>query len=502
MNIYQKMYISFGFIIALIIMLASLSIYNLLEVSNLAKNHYKNPFRVSNAVKTLKSDILIIEKDIQLLIHITDQNKIILHIEKINKRERLIYKNYQLLYLKYLGKKSDIDISYGLFIGMKNIKDKLVYTVLNGNEDNIILDVQLLNHQASLLNTEMLMLEEFANNKSIKFFNDSNEYSEKTIIIILITIAIVLILIIVIGILSIKSLKTSQKKISNYFNILNNNVITFSTNLNGVFTEVSDKLLEVSQYKRYELLNTNVNLLRSSDTTAEVFDDLWNTIISNDIWNGEIKNQKKDGTFFYVEITISPVFDNNDIKVGYFAILNDISDKKVIEEISRTDPLTGLYNRRHFNELFENQLKIAKRSNSILVFAILDIDNFKEYNDIYGHQEGDYTLISVANSLSNTLCRPNDYIFRLGGEEFGILFYTNQQSDAISIMSTVKNNVELLEIEHTGNKAKSNFITISIGASIITTDNTNDKTEIYKKSDLALYEAKDSGRNSLYTVVL
>ena len=132
----------------------------------------------------------------------------------------------------------------------------------------------------------------------------------------------------------------------------------------------------------------------------------------------------------------------------------------------------------------------------LLVFVLVDIDNFKIYNDTYGHQDGDTALQSVAKSLKNTLHRSYDYVFRLGGEEFGLLYFAESEEDALKIATDAKENVEKLKIKHSGNTA-SKYITISSGLYLIKENDINSSDEIYKKADEALYIAKESGRNKV-----
>ena len=126
----------------------------------------------------------------------------------------------------------------------------------------------------------------------------------------------------------------------------------------------------------------------------------------------------------------------------------------------------------------------------------MDIDHFKQYNDTYGHQEGDTTLKQVALALKDTLKRPTDFTFRLGGEEFGLVYHLTNIDDAIIITNEARKSVENLKIEHTGNSASS-FVTISSGIYIVNSEDTSSLDEIYKKADELLYEAKQSGRNQI-----
>ncbi len=121
---------------------------------------------------------------------------------------------------------------------------------------------------------------------------------------------------------------------------------------------------------------------------------------------------------------------------------------KELEQQAITDPLTNLYNRRYFEIVFSKAINSTKRNNELLCFIILDLDYFKQYNDTYGHQAGDLVLINVAKCLKKTFQRADDYCFRLGSEEFGILYRVENKDQAISFSNTIRQNIENLKIEH------------------------------------------------------
>lgn len=170
------------------------------------------------------------------------------------------------------------------------------------------------------------------------------------------------------------------------------------------------------------------------------------------------------------------------------------SMKNQLNELIKIDSLTSIYNRRYFDEIFFNERKYAQRNKILFVFLMIDIDFFKLYNDLYGHQEGDNVLIKIAASFKNAMKRPNDYVFRLGGEEFGICFSGENISDILQIIEKIRVNIENLKIAHAKNTASS-FVTVSIGASIFNSDEEYSKDEIYKMTDTVLYQAKYEGRN-------
>ena len=167
---------------------------------------------------------------------------------------------------------------------------------------------------------------------------------------------------------------------------------------------------------------------------------------------------------------------------------------KQLEEASYTDELTTLYNRRFFNLIYERELKKAKRSKTAICFMMIDIDFFKLYNDTYGHLEGDNVLHEVALTLKSTLNRPGDYIFRLGGEEFGVLITSTNADTAKRISQKLCDKVVALEIEHEHNQA-SNYVSISVGAITLTPSVDLEPQYLLSTADENLYRAKDDGRN-------
>ncbi len=170
-----------------------------------------------------------------------------------------------------------------------------------------------------------------------------------------------------------------------------------------------------------------------------------------------------------------------------------IANKK-LENASYTDSLTGLHNRRYFNLVYDREIKRAKRSHSHITFMMLDIDYFKQYNDTYGHIEGDVALKRVAKVLKELLKRPSDFVFRLGGEEFGILFTETPESNSAVIANNICEVVKALEIKHEGSKIDK-FLTISVGVACCIADEALNEELLITRADEMLYRAKENGRN-------
>ncbi|MGB3962337.1 MAG: diguanylate cyclase [Sulfurimonas sp.] len=170
-----------------------------------------------------------------------------------------------------------------------------------------------------------------------------------------------------------------------------------------------------------------------------------------------------------------------------------VANKK-LENASYTDSLTSLHNRRYFNIVYDREMKRAKREKSYITFMMLDIDYFKQFNDTYGHIEGDFALKSVAKVLSNTLKRPTDFVFRLGGEEFGVLLTHTDETNSAKLARDICMAVKAREIKHETSKV-GEYLSISIGVVCCIADDALNDEILLSRSDEMLYEAKNNGRD-------
>lgn len=294
-----------------------------------------------------------------------------------------------------------------------------------------------------------------------------------------------------------KYLDTNKK----YIELIDKYVITSKTNTKGIVTDVSDAFTKISGYSKKEIIGKSHSIVSHPDTPKEFYKNMWETILAGKIFKGEVKNLNKSKKEYWVDITVTPQVDRYNNILGFSAILQDITDKKKIEEYSITDSLTGLYNRRFFDLNFTKEHKISKRENKNLVLLIVDIDYFKQYNDYYGHQKGDEVLKTISLEMKAFFKRANDYVYRLGGEEFAISFYSNNNKIAFERADSMRKSIEELKIEHNASGV-SKYISISIGLSFIPKECNMEIDEIYKITDQALYRAKNSGRNRVETATL
>jgi len=281
---------------------------------------------------------------------------------------------------------------------------------------------------------------------------------------------------------------------AHYLKLIDKNIMVIKTDLNGDIIDVSEEFCNLTGYTKRELVGNNNRIFRHEETPHSLYVELWAKLRKGLVWRGEIKNKTKDGNYYWADNIIAPNFDLNGNIIGYTGIKHDITSKKLVEKLSITDPLTGIYNRRYFEKIFDKQLLIAQRESSKLALAIIDIDYFKQYNDTYGHPEGDKTLIAVAKTIESLMYRPNDYCFRIGGEEFAVLYMYKTKENALIFSNKIRKHVQNLHIEHSGHYS-SRYVTISVGLTLIE-GKTFKNTDIYfREADDALYKAKNDGRN-------
>ena len=186
------------------------------------------------------------------------------------------------------------------------------------------------------------------------------------------------------------------------------------------------------------------------------------------------------------------------------AALKELTEKaKALEsantqltELSVSDALTGLANRRRFDDVLESEWQRAHQSQVALSVLMIDVDRFKEYNDQYGHQDGDSCLQLIAATLTTHINRSSDILARYGGEEFSIVLPSCKLTDACRIAEQVRQAVENMKITHV--KSATGVVTVSVGVASATPDMEGSADLLLRQADSALYRAKRAGRNTVF----
>jgi len=287
------------------------------------------------------------------------------------------------------------------------------------------------------------------------------------------------------------------------------------------FVHISDNMCRMMGYPREELRGRSVlefmtpeyraEVIRHSETRSSADNPLAHT--------GPIRHEgeffRKDGLRVWIETVSVPVFDDEGVHIGYFGITRDVTERKRAEQALREanrqleaqlrhiqelheqmreqairDDLTGMHNRRHFVEVAERELERARRHGAALSLVMMDIDHFKNVNDLYGHPTGDVALKAVGSMLSATT-RVGDLAFRLGGEEFAVLLVAMGHEDAMQRAEQWRSTLAEMAVSADGITLR---LTASFGVATFR-QQSGTLVELMKIADTRMYRAKSLGRD-------
>ncbi|MCD6173864.1 MAG: EAL domain-containing protein, partial [Sulfurimonas sp.] len=332
-------------------------------------------------------------------------------------------------------------------------------------------------------------------NKLYKFLTDNyqdNLFIEKIIIIILFSVALMILSILIImnrrAITMRNELLGFRAAIENSYNSI-------------VITDVDSKITYVNEitemetgYSRDELIGQNPRILKSGMNDESFYKELHESLKNGQKWDGEFINKKKDGSLLYEKASIMPIYQDEEL-VNYIAIKLNITDyvqeKEKVEYIAYHDSLTSLPNRINIEEYVKNRLPIVHRENSKLAILFIDLDRFKVINDTLGHDVGDDLLVECSKRIKKCL-RESDMLARVGGDEFIVVIESpNNDYSAAYVCEKILN----LFKEPIQTKTNTLNITLSIGVSIYP-DDAKEYNKLLKYADIAMYEAKNSGKNT------
>ena len=404
----------------------------------------------------------------------------------VDEHEQLVLRNFDLIFDRYLGKHSDIQSAYKAFIDWKVIRDEVIFLKMRGNNKEAAdITRNIGADHVALLNQETQKLIDFADNKAKTFLNKAVKAERHAFIVIIVLLITTVIMSIFSSYHAMRRLNSAQTEMKSRIHLIDQNILMVNLDKNGVILDISSHLCRYLGVAKNEIIGEQADFFINDSEGGVQPENIFKIVSTGKTWEGRIRRVNADGRVQWIQSIVHPELDENYAVCGYTNIIKDVTD----QELSLTDTLTGLHNRRYFYDVIEKEIGIAKRNKTFLTFAIIDIDYFKKYNDRYGHPAGDSALIKVAQVLKQSLRRPNDYAFRLGGEEFGIIVSDLNAEQTSEFLEIVRKRVEELEIEHCESDV-CEYLTLSIGAHVNLEGNIFDSNQLYVKADKALYEAK------------
>ncbi len=250
----------------------------------------------------------------------------------------------------------------------------------------------------------------------------------------------------------------------------------------------------ITGYVGNDAIGKNPNLLASGRHDKEFYREMWKTLVEQGLWRGEIWNKRKNGEIYPEWLTISQVLDERGKLTHHIAVFLDITERKKEEEriqyLANFDVLSGLPNRYLLNDRAEQAVAQAQRHQSKVGWLFIDLDHFKNINDSLGHDVGDELLKQVALRLKACL-RRSDTLARLGGDEFiAVLTDITEENEAAYVAEKM---IDTLSRPFEVGESRLH-ITPSIGISLYPDDGET-QVQLMRNADLAMYRAKDSGRN-------
>lgn len=402
-------------------------------------------------------------------------NSILLNLMKyyINKNISAVSVQTQLDALRGIAHNDD---TINLFIEHVDIDIKRIVGL-----NNIKIKQQNDNTQEALKQLQTIIDDDYSKNIEI----------EKTIVAILFLFEIIILAIIIfMNRLSIKlkdELLSFKTAIENSFN----SVVMTDVNKNIIY--VNEMAQKETGYTKEELLGQNPRILNSFLNHQSLHYLLKKALENGNNWSGEFINKRKDGSLFHEKASIMPLYQDKHL-TGYLAIKLNITDyiqeRKKAEYLAFHDALTSLPNRYNLEHYLRKRLIVAKRENIKIALLFIDLDGFKTINDTLGHNVGDELLIKVSQRIKKAL-RASDIVARVGGDEFVIVI--DSISNTYSPAHVCKNILNLFK-EPIETLSHSLSITLSIGVSLFPDDST-EYSQLYKFADIAMYEAKDNGKN-------
>ena len=269
------------------------------------------------------------------------------------------------------------------------------------------------------------------------------------------------------------------------------------TSVGGQFEHVNPALCEITGYPREQLEGMSFRSITPAEDLADDDDTAVEQLLSGTlaVYRTEQRYIHADGHLVPIEISATLVRDSDGEPLNVVTQIQDITERKLFEgrlqHLADHDSLTGLFNRRRFEEELARELAVSERHGSPAALLAIDLDNFKYINDSLGHSAGDQLIVGVGEALLERL-RKTDVLARLGGDEFAVILPRADEHAASRVAGALLDSVAAVVLQTAGSVKRS--VTASIGISIFEPGSEITAEELHVEADIAMYDAKEAGR--------
>ncbi|MCF7969631.1 MAG: diguanylate cyclase [Methylococcaceae bacterium] len=490
MSTQYKITFSFSVMLFLLALIGGTAISNAVKLANLTEDMYEHPFVVSNAVRDISVNLLTMHRDMKDVILSVNEKELNAAIDAVNASEKQILSDLEGISVHFLGDKSMIEVASQAILAWRPIREEVIILMLAGNQaEAVLINKSKGAAQVLRINTATQALIQLANAQAEEFHDEALISEKTTLFLLSILLFFSMLMAVVIYFYVVRMFAKVNLELMSYKHLIDQNMMVKTVSPDGKTIDISSALCRYTGYLKEEVMRRKNNFFLAEDNHA-LATKIWRSIQTGHAWEGEYALRSADGQDKWVSAVIEPILDADYHPVAYRSIVLDISDRKEVEALTITDKLTSLYNRQYFEIAIKQQASLARRNKQHLTLAILDMDYFKKYNEKYGHEAGDSVLAEVAVFLKQALKRPSDYVFRMGGEEFGILMVGMNEQESLRFLETIRAGVEALNIDHELSYV-SDYVTVSIGFRSYAGSDMPADEHLFIQADKALHSAKE-----------
>lgn len=473
------------FVIFLVISLSFFFYIQLNRMAKLMDQLHTHPYAVSNTTQEIKFNLLAMHSTMKEVVLATSDADLSAAIARVNAHEKKVFLGFDLLSERFLGEKHDLNEAYRLVIQWQPIREYVIGLVERGEHEEAIRVSK--NTGAEFLNNLLLQIQalnDFANQKAQEFHQEVITDRQNALFIGYLLSCLTVFTLVILALNTLKRITVTEVDRNEKSHLIDQNIMLASLDEEGKILDVSNALCRFLGKKKSQLIGQESHFFDNSKRTQKISKSILAELKTGAEWRGEIQYINPEGKSCWAQSTIVPCYDKRYQITSFNNTLVSITNKK----LTLIDQLTSLFNRRGFDAILSREYENAQRDSSSLSLAILDIDYFKKFNDLYGHPQGDEALRQVS-SVINSVVDESCFAFRIGGEEFAIIFSGHSLQTTKQKLLWLKEQVESLQIQHEENLV-SQFLTISIGAFVLASSSKTEEGRLYGLADKALYQAK------------